>query len=160
MMLEFWLPCRFFFFFLIYGITTYGGRGVNSTLKKMALFQDYLQASSHTRFRLIFREEYKGACKRRAHTQANSKKHREVTCLMLVMIHSSVKPSSSWKCWNSSLPNSPLWSSECCYQPLVFLFQIHLSFFSCSLILLLPQVTKTEFLLTMSIQYQPDRWWE
>ena len=42
-------------------------------------------------------------------------------------------------------------------NPLFFLFQIHLSFFSCSLILLLPQVTKIEFLLTMSIQYQPDR---
>ena len=42
-------------------------------------------------------------------------------------------------------------------NPLFFLFQIHLSSFSCSLTLLLPQVTKTEFLLTMSIQYQPDK---
>ena len=29
-----------------------------------------------------------------------------------------------------------------------------------SLTLSLPQVTKTELLLTISIQYQPDKWWE
>ena len=54
------------------------------------------------------------------------------------------------------------WCVECVF--FFFVTDLQITFYTSGLkvflTLSLPQVTKTEFLLTISIQNQPDKWWE